>query len=403
MTSGVAREGGQPIDRAMNTVRSACAALLGVALLSGAAPAAEPERFATFDQVAVGIAASRDGRVFVAFSRAIDPTVKLSVAEVKDGRPRPYPAGLKQDDGRPAADRLLSVQALTVDAANRLWILDCARVGASAVPPGAAKLVAVDLATNQVVKRVSFPPEIAGKGSFLNDLRVDLGRGARGVIYLTDASPEGPNGIVVVDIATGSVVRRLADHPSTRPDPRLVPMSEGKALMQKQGPASGEPFRVGADGLALSADGRQLYYSPLTSRHLYRVSADALADPQGTDERAAATVADLGDKGFAADGMLGDAAGRLYVTDFESGAVHRRGGDGSWEVIARGISWPDSLALLPDGTLLVTATQIQRSPRFQGKDRRVKPFTVYRVATDSRPLFLPATRSQAGAAAPERR
>lgn len=87
--------------------------------------------------------------------------------------------------------------------------------------------------------------------------------------YLTDASPEGPNGIVVVDLACGRAMRRLNDHPSTKPDPALVLNAEGQPLIQKIGPDKGKPFAVGADGIALSADGRYLYDSPLTSRALY--------------------------------------------------------------------------------------------------------------------------------------
>lgn len=364
-----------------------------------AAKATEPEAFATFDEVPVGIAASRDGRTFVAFSRAIDPAVSLSVAEVKEGKPVAYPAGFKQDDGPPATDRLLAVQAVTVDAANRLWILDCAKVGANAVPENGPKLIGVDLATDKVVKQINFPADVAGKTSFLNDLRVDLTRGAQGTIYITDASPEGPSGLVVVDIASGRLVRRLDNHPTTRPDRKLVVKVDGQPLIQKQGPKIDEPFGVGADGIALSGDGKFLYYSPLTSHHLYRVSTDALADAKGTDEQVVATVEDLGDKKFAADGMLGDAQGRLYSTDYEHGAIHRRDAKGKWTEVARGMPWPDTMTLQADGTLLVTATQIHLSPRFHGEDKRQKPFKVYRVKTDSQPLFLPATRNTAGAPA----
>src|SRR3970282_2704029 len=99
-------------------------AFLACALFTSLALAAEPERYATFPEVAVGVAAAEDGRVFVSFSRAIDPTWKISVAEVREGKAVPFPPGFKQDRGPPADDHLLSVQALIVDGRNRLWLLD---------------------------------------------------------------------------------------------------------------------------------------------------------------------------------------------------------------------------------------------------------------------------------------
>ena len=380
------------------TAGARLAAVLAALALSGGAAAqdagtaaatqgAAPEVVATFDQVPVGVAASSGGRIFLAFSRAIDPKVPFSVAELKDGKPVPFPRGLKQEDGAPAKDRLLSVQAVYVDGRDRLWLLDTGKVGTNPVAPGTPKLVGVDLKTNKVVKTLVFPPDIGGATSFLNDVRVDLRRGKDGVAFLTDASPEGPNGLVVVDLASGKATRRIGAHPSTKPDPQLVLRVEGQPLVQKTGPAAGQPFRVGADGIALSADGRWLYYSPLTSHRLYRVSADALADAGKDDAAVAATVEDLGDKGFAADGLLEDAEGRVLVTDFEQGAVHRRGADGRLEVLARHpkLQWPDTLALQRDGTLLVTVTQIHRSERFRGTDARERPFALYRLKTDSSP------------------
>lgn len=349
-------------------------------------------RLARFDNVAVGVAVSRTGRIFVSFSRAIDEREPFSLAELVGDRPALFPPGLRQDGGVPAPDRLLSVQALTVDATDRLWILDTAKVGQAPIVPGTPKLVAVDLATNQVVQTIFFPPAVAGATAMLNDIRIDLGKGKAGVAFLTDSSSQGPNGLVVVDLATGTAMRRLDDHPSTRPDPTLLTFSEGQPLIVRQGPDAGRPNRVGADGIALDADGHHLYYRPLTSHRLYRVSSDALADPAMTDASVAATIEDLGDLGFASDGMLGDAQGRLYLTDYEHNAIHRRNRDGGIDTIAQGseLLWPDSMSLRADGTLICTATQIERSARLRGSDQRIRPFLVWQIATDGQPLFLAA-------------
>lgn len=347
---------------------------------------ATPTPIAAFDNVPVGIAASQDGRIFLAFSRAIDPKQPFSVAELSNGQPMPFPPGFRQDDGPPADDRLLAVQALTIDGQNRLWILDSAKVGTSAIEPGAPKLIAIDLASGNAVQTIRFPASIAGKTAFLNDVRIDL---TRNRAYLTDASGEGPNGIVVVDLASGNSWRRLNDHPSTKPDRNLVLVAEGYPLIQRNGPNKGQPMMLGADGIALSGDNRWLYYSPLTSHELYRVDAAALADRSRSDADVASTVQDLGNKNFAADGLLEDAQGRIYATDFEHSAIHRLDSSGRWETIVSNsdVAWPDTFALQSDGTLLVTATQIHWSPRIRGFDQRKRPFRIYRIQTDS----LPAT------------
>src|ERR1041385_7632675 len=44
-------------------------------------------RLAQFDNVAVGVAASRTGRTFLSFSRAIDEREPYSLAEIVDDRP----------------------------------------------------------------------------------------------------------------------------------------------------------------------------------------------------------------------------------------------------------------------------------------------------------------------------
>jgi len=359
-----------------------------------AAPLGPVSGFAQFtNTVAVGVAVSGRGRVFISTSRAIDEHVPYSVAEMLvDGRPHVFPAGFNQNTGAPAPDRLLSVQALTVDALDRLWILDTSKVGQAAIVPGTPKLVAINLATNQAVQTIFFAADVAGPNAMLNDVRIDLSKGTAGVAFVTDSSAQGPNGIIVVDLATGTAFRRLSDHPSTKPEPGVTITAEGVALTVRQGAGAGAPLRVGSDGLALDADGHHLYYRALTGHHLYRVSSDALATPTASDADVAATVEDLGDLGFASDGLLGDAQGRLYLTDFEHNAIHRRNADGTMQLIAQDpqLLWPDSLALRPDGTLLITATQIERGPLLSGTDQRVRPMMILQAATDSTPLVLRA-------------
>jgi hypothetical protein len=48
--------------------------------------------------------------------------------------------------------------------------------------------------------------------------------------FITDSTSNGPNGIIVVDLASSRSWRRLQDHPSTKPDGAFVPVVEGEIL-----------------------------------------------------------------------------------------------------------------------------------------------------------------------------
>lgn len=329
-----------------------------------------------------GVAVSNDGRVFVNFPRWGDEKLHAdfyTVAEVKDGKTVPYPsAEINQADPNRAAQTLLAVQTVVLDpAGKRLWLVDTGN-GFGALREGGPKLVAVDLATNKVVKTITIPLSVAVAGTYLNDVRFDLGRGPEGTAFITDS---GVTGIIVVDIASGRSWRRLRNHPTTMPEPSYMPVYEGQVLYR-----DGKRFQIGSDGIALSPDGKWLYYSVLTGRNLFRVSVDALADPRQSEADVGRTIEDLGEKGGSADGLEADAEGRIYITDFEHNAIHRRNVDGRLETLVHDprLLWPDTLALAADGYMYVTANQIGRQARFQGKDLRQKPYVVFRFKVDGR-------------------
>lgn len=356
------------------------------------------ELVATFDgPMPTGVAVSRAGRVFVNFPRWVD-AVQYTVAEVKGGETVPFP-DRATNDYRPDAPEaaLVSVQSVVVDPADRLWMLDTGTILQGPVAVGGAKMLAVDLTTDKVVRTISFPRDVALPTTYLNDVRFDLRRGADGVAYITDSSGVGPNAIIVVDLATGQSRRRLNDHPSTKPDGKVVPLVEGKPVLEQQPTGRPAPVKFGADGIAISADGERLFYRPISSRRLYSVATDALADPAMSDAQVAATVVDHGRTAIT-DGMESDARGRLYLTDVENNAVRRltppRQGSGRsarGEVLASDprLLWPDTLAVGADGYLYVTANQLHRQPQFNnGRDLRQKPYMLFRTPVDAGPVSL---------------
>lgn len=347
-----------------------------------AATLANIEAVQAFDgAMPTGVTVSAKGRIFVNFPRWGDD-VPFTVGEVRDGKVVAFPSQQinTYDPARPA-QTLSSVQSVVVDAFDRLWILDPAAPKFQTRIAGAAKLVAVDLNSNQVVKTIVIPPSVALDTTYLNDVRFDLRVGKAGVAYITDSSVSGPGGIIVVDLDSGKSWRKLTGHASTSVDPTFVPVVEGQRFTS---------LSVASDGIALSADGKTLYYSPLSSRHLYSVPTSLLIDPAANDKAVASAVRDLGEKG-ASDGLEADDKGRLYASDYEHNAIHQRLPDGQWKTLAADprMLWPDTLSVGPDGYLYFTANQLHRQAGFHdGKDLRTKPYMLYRVRIDAGPVLL---------------
>lgn len=364
------------------------AAALFAGTVAHAAPAVPTvgklEQVATFhDAMPTGVTVTEGGRIFVNFPRWGDD-VPFTVAELRDGKPVPYPdAAFNAENPADPAAGLISVQSVVADGRGRVWLLDTAAPGFAAPKAGGAKLVAVDLATDKVVKTVVFPADVVLKSTYVNDMRFDFRSGAEGVAYVTDSSLSGPGAIIVLDLATGKGVRRLNGHATTSPERGFAPVVEGKPLL-----ADGKPFNVASDGIALSPDGATLYYSALTGRHLYSVPTKLLRDPSVTEVQLAAAVRDLGAKG-ASDGLEADAKGAVYAGDYEHNAIRQLKKDSKhWRTIAQApnLLWPDTFSIGPDGYLYVIANQLHRQAGFNGGvDGRQKPYELLRVKIDAAP------------------
>ena len=353
----------------------------------------EPEVVATFpDLMPTGVTASEDGRVFVNFPRW-EEGVPFTVAEIVDGEPQPYPdAETNQlDEGAPL-EHFISVQSVVIGPEGRLWVLDTGRP-LFQTPPLGPKLVAIDLETNEVVQTVSLAESPAVLNTtYLNDVRFDLRKGEVGLAFITDSSSSGANAIIVVDLASGEAWRQLEGHPSVQPEPDFLPIVEGRALLSNPGDMPASYLTTGADGVAITPD--RLFYRSLAGRHLYSVPLDALANRDIDPQALAGMVTDYGDLGFASDGLESDDAGRIYLTDFENGAVHRFSPDAPlaerWETLfyTNQIIWPDTLDLV-DGALYLTVNQLNRSPSYQnGEDLREPPYVLFRTGVDAAPVQL---------------
>jgi sugar lactone lactonase YvrE len=300
------------------------------------------------------------------------------VAEVgKDGARTPFPDATWNSwkPGEDGAARWVCVQSVTVDAKDRLWVLDPASPRMEGVVPGAAKLVAFDLGKPDAPPRtIRFDEGVAPSRSYLNDVRVDV---RRETAFVTDS---GLGAIVVVDLATGKARRRLADHASTKAEPGVVPKVEGKELkVWKDGKP--ETPRVHSDGIALDPAGTWLWWQALTGKRLHRVRVASLLDAAKSEADLSKEVEDLGET-VVTDGMEADRKGGVWFTAVERGAIAVRRADGAVDVVASDprLAWPDSLAWGPDGSLFVCVSQLHRSPLAWPHERNPEtPFLLLRL------------------------
>lgn len=347
------------------------------------------------DAMPTGVTVSHKGRIFVNFPKWGDD-VQFTVAEIKNGKALAYPdEAFNQTDPNDLDKTLVSVQSVVVDPVDRLWILDTGSALFQPTDYGGPKMVCVDLTNNKVVKKILFPQDVALPTTYLNDVRFDLRRGDEGMAFITDSAQNGPNGIIVVDLASGESWRHLHDHPSTKAEElqTFLPIVEGRPFLQQQQDGTvKQGASMGTDGIAISSDGSRLYYCPLGSRKLYSVDVDAIADRSHDTKKVADTVADEGDRGGASDGLESDATGYIYSTNYEHNSILRRHPDKrQWETVVHDprLLWPDTLSVALDGYLYVTANQLHRQARYQkGQDLRRKPYTLFRIHIDTSPVLL---------------
>ena len=331
-----------------------------------------------------GIAVSRTGRIFVNFPRWGDP-VEFTVAELKDGKLQPYPNLPYNKLNTDAPDKcLVSVQSIVTDDQDRLWLVDTGSINFQPVLSGGAKLICIDLSTNQITKTINFRDSRAVlPTTYLNDIRFAPNQGKSGYGFITDSSQSGPNGIIVVDLDSGEAWRRLHDHPSTIADTNANIVVEGERVMTRLPGKEPQPVKIGSDGIAITPDGGTLFYRPLVSHHLYSVPVDILSNRSRGDDQVATAVKDLGDVGFASDGMDCDRQGRLYLTDYDHHAIRRREANGQINILVQDprLIWPDSIDAHGDANYAYfTVNQLNRQKQFNnGKDLRQLPYAIFRT------------------------
>jgi sugar lactone lactonase YvrE len=365
---------------------SAGLSILSAASASAQQPGNQPsngprlEQVARFDHQVTGVTVARDGRVFVSFPRWTEDT-PVSVAELgKDGSIAPFPSDEwnawrnARKDEMSAGDHFVCVQSVVADGEGNVWVLDPAAPAQGYVVKGGPKLVEIDLRTNKVARVIHFDEEAAPQGSYLNDVRFSPdGRHA----FITDSGAQGA--ILVLDLQSGKARRMLDGHPSTQPEKGVVVHADGHELRRPDG----RGVEFASDGIALSPDGKTLYWQAIKGHTLYSVPTQALLSTKAGEKQVEADVRKVGQNGVADGLMIGRADGRMYITSPEDDSVKVRdlkgGGDPTILLGDKRLRWPDTFAEGADGSLYLTTSHIQDSAFFKPDAPPALPTELWRI------------------------
>jgi sugar lactone lactonase YvrE len=376
----------------LGTLASSGAALAQTASAQTAPPTANASltKVASFEHQVTGVTVSKDGRIFVNFPRWTEDT-EVSVAELKDGKVVPFPdvawnswRNAKKDEVS-AKDHWVCVQSVVAGPNGNLWVLDPAAPAMATLVPGGAKLVEIDLKTNQPVRTIAFDESVAPQGSYLNDVRFSPdGKTA----YLTDSGAKGA--LVVVDLDGGRARRVLDGDPSTQTDKSVTVTYDGKPLRRPDG----RGVEFAADGIALSPDGKTLYWQAIKGKTLYSLPTETLASsftnalmPAAlADKSIAGRVEVVGDNGPADGLIIARHDGRMYVTSPQDDSIKVRDLSAKGSALAtlvqdKRLRWPDTFAEGPDGTLYVTTSHIQDSAYYKPDAPAALPTELWSIKT----------------------
>ena len=308
------------------------------------------------------VAVSRQGRLFFTVHPESRPEGNR-LLEWQAGAAVPYPSGAIQPH---LFDTVLGI---VVDRRDWLWTIDHGNHGF-----GTARLMAFHIASGDLVHEHEFRPEIAPAGSMLQDLQV-APDGA--YVFIADSSiwRKDP-ALIVYDVATRSARRVLESHDSVSAQDLLVrnPIRDMTFL------GGIFSFKSGVDGIALSPDGKWLYFGAANNSGLFRIRVEDLTDatlpPSQLDNR----IERYSDKPLS-EGFSTDLSGNVYITDVEHNSIMIVDTNRELFTLLRSpnVRWPDGLSFGADGWLYVSDSALpEQVLRTKEHIRSKGPYSVFR-------------------------
>lgn len=259
-------------------------------------------------------------------------------------------------------------------------ILPLGKVNGQDAIPYSIKLVIIDTIHNTMHSHI-FPSTVAPYTSFMNDVVVENRHGSY-FAYMTDSGlVDGDEryalngGLVAYSLDDDVSVRILHRHPSVQDD-RTLWFTIGEQNNEYfADPNAVHVFpdgrmRTGADGIALSCDFEWVYYTPLTSRHMYAIRTSEIKQHL-KGEYVNISVEYAGYKYCTSDGFAMDSHRRIYLSCLEQNSVlvnsyAEKGQFGTKAVVDRNVlvsgkdmRWPDTFAI-HDNYLYFVSNQLDK-------------------------------------------
>ncbi|XP_014489488.1 PREDICTED: protein yellow-like [Dinoponera quadriceps] len=268
----------------------------------------------------------------------------------------PFPSWAMQKLGDCYAFQL--VHSMEIDPKGRMWVLDTGRPTTlrelTANCP--ARLVILDLENAGKILRIyEFPDHVARRGvTYLNDIVLDHEDGV--MAYITDSSKDDP-GIIVYSLKNNTSWKIRHDSMKAKSEAVTFMVAKTHVIL---------PTPV--DGIALSpasSSNRQVYYSPLSSFHLYSIPVSALKKNATNIDQ---YVRELGRKSSQTDGMIMSAKSVLYFGLLADDAIAMwdTKNSSSFTIGQRVMSrdhvltqWPESFAFDENGYLWCVVNTLQ--------------------------------------------
>ena len=338
-----------------------------------------------------GVKVDSKGNLYVSTARwggkEVPATLSKLVKKGKEWKLQPFPSKAMNDIANPRG--LKAVLGFEIDRNDVMWILDQGHVAGAPSGPGDEKLIGWDLKTGKEVVRYEFSDADSDKKcSFLNDVAVD---NDSGFVYISDSgifcSPL-KGGILVYDIKANKA-KRVLSAPEWVNDENFTFKIHGRDVLKaKDGKPN--PMKTGADGIALSGDKQTLYWTNLTGKRLLALPTALIRDFSRTEDEVRKAVQVVATLPSNTDGMTADRENNLYLTALTLNGIMKRDaktGQVSILVASDEISWPDTLAWGPGGTLYLVSNHLHLwvDGDMDFDQPKVPNFRIYRLKLGAKP------------------
>jgi len=310
-----------------------------------------------------GVHVDKDNTLYVSVPRWMDKNVPSTLNKIVFVKEKPlllpYPNAWMNSLNNP--DGLRNVLGFTIDKKQRMWILDKGDVaGETDTPDNAQKIVIYDMLKQKVIQTFIIDDSLADRDkSFLNDITVDT---ENDIAYISDSgiksAPDNDTGILIYNMNTNTAKRVLHRHPSTKNNPKVKLIANGEEVFKNK------PFQVGINGIAVTDDGKTLYWSKTTGDHFYSIETAVLKNFDTHKEQIEDAVKDLGTFGGNSDGITVDRYNNVYITDLTHNRIvkytpHTK--TYSTLVQDERLIWPDTLSFSSDGWLYFTVNRLHQA------------------------------------------